>query len=368
MKVAVVGTRGIPDIMGGIETHCQELYPRLVERGASVVIFARKAYTPQKKPYFYKGVEVVPVYAPKISGVETFVHTFRCFLKVLAWKPDVVHLHAIGPSFIAPLFRLAGLKVVYTHHGQDYNRAKWGKLAKAILRLSEYVGTKFSNRVIVISDLLEDWLQKKYHCNKTVRINNGVTLLSALSEETTKKWLSKYGLEGKRYIFALGRFVKEKGFHDLIAAYKKASLVDVQLVIAGSADFQSEYATKMKRDAEEVGAILPGFIHGEELQVLFENASLFVIPSYHEGLPIALLEALGYNRNVVASDIPANMEVPLPEECFYELGDVDELADKMTLFMESPVQRDFRHIVEYHYDWDKIADQTMDVYKSLVRK
>ena len=102
----------------------------------------------------------------------------------------------------------------------------------------------------------------------------------------------------------------------------------------------------MKHDAEEVGAILPGFIHGEEL----------------------LLEALGYNRNVVASDIPANMEVPLPEECFYELGDVDELADKMTLFMESPVQRDFRHIVEYHYDWDKIADQTMDVYKSLVRK
>ena len=122
MKVAVVGTRGIPDIMGGIETHCQELYPRLVERGASVVIFARKAYTPQKKPYFYKGVEVVPVYAPKISGVETFVHTFRCFLKVLAWKPDVVHLHAIGPSFIAPLFRLAGLNValallVHTQQG-----------------------------------------------------------------------------------------------------------------------------------------------------------------------------------------------------------------------------------------------------------
>ena len=83
MKVAVVGTRGIPDIMGGIETHCQELYPRLVERGASVVIFARKAYTPQKKPYFYKGVEVVPVYTPKLSGVETIVHTFRCFLQHL---------------------------------------------------------------------------------------------------------------------------------------------------------------------------------------------------------------------------------------------------------------------------------------------
>ena len=368
MKIAVVGTRGIPDIMGGIETHCQELYPRIVERGASVIVFARKAYTPQKTPYVYKGVQVVPLYAPKSAGLEAFVHTFRCFFKVLAWKPDIVHLHAIGPSIIAPLFRLFGLKVVYTHHGQDYNRAKWGWFAKAILRLSEFIGTKFSNRVIVISDFLEQWLKTKYHCNKTARINNGVTLLPPLSEDKTKKWLGKYGLEGKRYIFALGRFVKEKGFHDLIAAYKKACLVEVPLVIAGSADFESEYANEMKAAAAEVGAILPGYIHGEELQVIFENASLFVIPSYHEGLPIALLEALGYNRNVIASDIPANTEVPLPKECFYELGDVDELAEKMTLFMENPVQRDFKHIVEYHYDWDKIADQTMDVYKSLMKK
>ena len=368
MKIAVLGTRGIPDIMGGIETHCQQLYPRIVERGAMVVIFARKAYTPQKTPYRYKRVQVVPVDAPKISGLETFVHTFRCLYKVLAWKPDIVHLHAIGPSFVAPIFRLAGLKVVYTHHGQDYNRAKWGWFAKAILRISEFVGTKFSNRAIVISDLLEQWLKKKFHCKTTVRINNGVTLLPPLPEDKTKKWLGKYGLEGKRYIFALGRFVKEKGFHDLIAAYKKAGLKDVSLVIAGTADFKSDYANRMKAAAAEVGAILPGYIHGEELQVIFENASLFVIPSYHEGLPIALLEALGYNRNVVASDIPANMEVPLPEECFYELGDVEELAEKMRHFMEKPVQRDFKQIVQEYYDWDKIADQTMNVYKSLMAK
>lgn len=367
MKIAVVGTRGIPDIMGGIETHCQQLYPRLVERGASVVIFARKAYTPQKTPYEYKGVQVIPVYAPKIAGIETFVHTFRCFLKVLRWKPDIVHLHAIGPSFVAPFFRLFGLKVVYTHHGQDYNRAKWGWFAKAILRLSEFVGTKFSNCVIVISDLLEKWLKEKYHCKKTFRVNNGVALQSALSQNVADKWLERYGLKGKRYIFALGRFVKEKGFHDLIAAYKKANLKDVPLVIAGTADFESEYVNKMKADAAEVGVILPGFIHGEELQAVFENASLFVIPSYHEGLPIALLEALGYNKNVVASNIPANMEVPLPEECFYELGDVDELAKKIRHFTENPVKCDFKQIVKTHYNWDVIADQTMDLYRSLLK-
>ena len=84
--------------MGGIETHCQELYPRIVDRGAMVVIFARKAYTPQKTPYRYKRVQVVPVYAPKIAGLETFVHTFRCLYKVLAWKPDIPDLHAFSVS------------------------------------------------------------------------------------------------------------------------------------------------------------------------------------------------------------------------------------------------------------------------------
>lgn len=366
MKIAVLGTRGIPDIMGGIETHCQELYPRLAEMGVSVTVYARKGYTKQNSPYYYRKVHVVPVLTPEISGIEAFVHTTRCFLKILQDRPDIVHLHAIGPSAIAPLFRLAGLKVVYTHHGQDYNRAKWGIFAKAILKLSERLGTMFSNRVIVISQFLKRWLFEKYHCEKTALIHNGVNIPATLSEQDADKWLDKYGLRGKHYIFALGRFVKEKGFHDLIAAYKKANLKDVALVIAGTADHESAYSAELRKMAAEVGAVLPGFIHGEELQAIFENASLFTIPSYHEGLPIALLEALSYNLNVLASDIPANTEVPLPKECFFKTGDVDDLSQRISNFMASPVQRNYRQIVTEHYNWDKIAKQTFDVYKEML--
>ena len=351
--------------MGGIETHCQQLYPRLVERGASVVIFARKAYTPQKTPYLYKGVQVVPVYAPKVSGLETFVHTFRCLLKVLFWKPDFVHLHAIGPSFVAPLFRLAGLKVVYTHHGQDYNRAKWGWFAKFVLRLSERIGTRFSNRIIVISKYLDNWLQTKYGCRKTAFIRNGVNIPERLDDSVSKKWLEKHGLYGKKYIFALGRFVEEKGFHDLIEAYKNAGLDGMPLVIAGKADQESSYSRKLYKMAREAGVTLPGYIYGEELQAVFENASLFVIPSYHEGLPITLLEALSYNLNVIASDIPANTEVPLPEESFFKTGDVAALTAKLKQFTGSVEIRNYRKIIEEYYNWDRVAEQTMNVYKSI---
>ncbi|MCQ2107278.1 MAG: glycosyltransferase family 4 protein [Fibrobacter sp.] len=354
--------------MGGIETHCQELYPRLAEKGVSVTVFARKGYTKQNEPYYYRGVHVVPVLTPGVAGLEAFVHTFRCFCKVLKLRPDVVHLHAIGPSAIAPLFKMAGLKVVYTHHGQDYNRAKWGSFAKSILRLSERLGTKFSNRVIVISEYLKNWLNTKYGCNKTVLIHNGVNIPKALDESVSVKYLEKYDIVGKRYIFALGRFVEEKGFHDLIAAYKKADLGDVTLVIAGTADHECEYSKGLRQMAAEAGVVLPGFIHGEELQAFFENSSLFVIPSYHEGLPIVLLEALSYNLNVIASDIPANTEVPLPKECFYPMADVDALAQKLTEFLNSPVQRNFLQVVREHYDWDKIADQTYKVYEELVQR
>ncbi len=368
MKVAVVGTRGIPDIMGGIETHCQELYPRLAQMGVDVHVFGRRAYTKIKSPYVYRGVKVIPIYSPKIVGFEAFIHTFRCFLKVWKLHPDVVHLHAIGPSAIAPFFRLIGLKVIYTHHGQDYNRAKWGVVAKSILKLSEFIGTTFSNRVIVISKYLQDWLKKKYNCDRTNLIHNGVNESDQLDVEDADLWLSKHGLSNKHYIFALGRFVKEKGFHDLIDAFVKANLKDVSLVIAGTADHENEYSEELRAKAAAAGVILPGFIHGEELHAIFENASLFVIPSYHEGLPIVLLEALSYNLNVVASDIPANVEVPLPRECFYPVGDVDALSQKIKLFMESPVQRNYRQVIREHYNWDSIAEQTLEVYESVVRK
>ena len=352
--------------MGGIETHCQELYPRLASKGAEITVIGRKGYTKKDEPYEYRGVKIVPIASPHTAGLEAFVHTFRSILKVRKLHPDIVHLHAIGPAFVAPIFRMLGIKVVYTHHGQDYNRAKWGALAKFVLRLSERIGTRFSNRIIVISKYLDNWLQTKYGCRKTAFIRNGVNIPERLDDSVSKKWLEKHGLYGKKYIFALGRFVEEKGFHDLIEAYKKAGLEGMPLVIAGKADQESSYSRKLYKMAGEAGVVLPGYIYGEELQAVFENASLFVIPSYHEGLPIALLEALSYNLNVIASDIPANTEVPLPEESFFKTGDVAALTAKLKQFAGSAETRNYRKIIEEYYNWDVIADQTMEVYRSIL--
>lgn len=123
MKVAVVGTRGFPNVQGGIETHCRELYPRLTAMGADVTVIRRKPYiNDSNRIAEFEGVRFKDIYAPRNKYLETIVHTFFAIIYVRSLKPDILHIHAMGPSLLVPLGRLLGMKIVMTHHGADYNR------------------------------------------------------------------------------------------------------------------------------------------------------------------------------------------------------------------------------------------------------
>ena len=364
MKIVVFGTRGIPNILGGVETHCEELYPRIVSEGHDVTIIRRSCYVvPENKMKQYRGVSLVDVYAPRIKSIEAIVHSLLSVLKAKRLKPDVVHIHAIGPSLVTPFARLLGMKVVTTHHGPDYDRDKWSPIAKKVLKFGERMGAKFSNRVIVISKLIASILERNYGRNDTRLIFNGVPM-SNRSERTD--YIESLNLKGKRYIIALGRFVKEKNFHQLIEAYRKANLSDVKLVIAGDADHEDEYSRALKQQAMANGVVLTGFIKGEKLSQILTNAALFVLPSSHEGLPISLLEAMSYNIDVVVSDIEANRLRELNDNDFFEVGNINELTEILKRKINS-----FENYREYdlsNYDWDVIARQTIDVYSSLLKQ
>ena len=99
MKIVVIGTRGIPNIQGGVETHCEELYPRLVAMGCDVTLIRRSCYvTDDNRISEYKGVKIIDVYAPRRKSTEAFIHTTLALLKARKLKPDIVHIHAIGPA------------------------------------------------------------------------------------------------------------------------------------------------------------------------------------------------------------------------------------------------------------------------------
>jgi glycosyltransferase involved in cell wall biosynthesis len=358
MKIAVAGTRGIPHILGGIETHCEELFPRIAARGYDVSLIRRTNYT-HDSLQTYKGVRLIDVPAPHIKALEAFVHTLRAIhVAKFRLKADILHVHAVGPALAIPYAKLLGMKVVFTNHGPDYERSKWGRVAKCALRLGEWIGVRFADQVIVISQVINNIIQTRYGRNDAHLIYNGVSP-SACREDP--EYLRSLQIEPRKYFLAMGRFVPEKNFDRLIRAFTAvAEKQNYRLVIAGDANFEDFHSRALKKLARENGVVLPGFVKGDRLHTLLSGAAAFVLPSSHEGLPISLLEAMQYGLPALVSDIPANREVGLPEEYYFPVDQESVLGEKLQgLILQGyrPMEYDMRR-----YDWEVIAEQVVGVY------
>ena len=369
MRIIILGTRGFPNVQGGVEKHCELLAVNLVKLGNEVIVFTRKPYV-DKNIKEYKGVKLVALPAFRHKSLEAFLHTFLGVFVALRYKPDILHIQAIGPSLFTPLARILGMKVVVTSHGPNYKHLKWGKFAKLVLRFGEFLGIVFSNEVIAITKIIADEIEKKY-TRKAAVIGNGVVISQ---RATTENALNAYNLEKRKYILTVGRFVPEKGFHDLIDGFNMLQTPSYRLVIVGDADHEDKYSLGLKEKAREnSNIVLTGFISGEPLHQLYSHAGLFVLPSYYEGLPIVLLEALSYGLPVLVSDIPANKEVELPAERYFRCGDIDDFKEKIEILLEKKLSEEerkkIRKQIEEKYNWDRIAGQTIEVYrKALVQR
>ncbi len=385
MKIVVTGTRGIPNVMGGVETHCEELFPRIAAMGEDVTVIRRKSYVSDGLKE-WNGVRLVDIETPKKKSFEAIIHTFRAVNRAKKLGADILHIHAIGPALLVPYAKMLGMKVVFTHHGPDYDRDKWGRAAKTILKLGERVGCMFADDVIVISDVIRNLIKQKYGRTKNVHlIYNGVSEPEICDYP---EFFEELGIKKGRYILGMCRFVPEKNLHHLVEAFsrikneklkikkqgsaqadgelKSKDGDEVKLVLAGDTDFEDDYSRGLKEMARKNGVVLTGFVKGRKLHSLLTNCMCYCLPSSHEGLPIALLEAMSYGVKVIVSDIPANLEVGLDKNDYFPVGNVDELAKKL----EQVIRHEPQHI-DYDmtkYDWDKIAKEVREVYLSEERK
>lgn len=368
IRVMVAGLRGFPNVQGGVETHCQELYPRLTKLGCQVEAVVRSPFTPAELRSWH-GVRFRRIWAPQIQGVEAFLHTFLAVVVAAMQRPDILHIHAIGPGLFAPLARMCRLKVVLTHHGADYRRDKWGWFAKALLRLGEAAGMRAANGRIAVSRAITEELRRRFAL-AVDHIPNGVVVKRL---PTPSETLDNLGLVPGRYVLTVGRLVPEKRHLDILEAFQRADLGDWKLVLVGTAARRNQYTDALhSRAATDPHVMLAGFRGGQELAELYANAGLFVLPSAHEGLPIVLLEALSYGLRVIASDIPANLEVDLGANQYYPLGDTSALTRKLREFAAAPPsssERDrIREHVQSRYDWTIIAWQTLRVYENVLHR
>lgn len=364
MKIGVIGTRGFPEIQGGIETHCRELYTRIALTGDnSVTVYRRTPYLNSKnRSARFPNVRFIDFSVPRSKFFETFLHSFIATVHALFQRYDIVHYHNTGPGFFIPILIFSRAKVVFTYHNVSYTQKKWNVAAKKFLSLSERISLENSDYVIFISEVIKSEMLKRYTIKNFNVIFNGVNLPEVARQS---EYLDSLGLERRKYIIAVGRFLEEKGFDYLIRAYRQSGIADCKLVLAGDTDYPTEYSDRLKALARDNGVILTGFIKGENLNQIFSFARLFIMPSFEEGLPIALLEAMSYNLDVLVSDIPANLQIGLDPGDYFRVGDEEDLRirihDKLSAYRE----RSFNETLAARFNWERIASETNSIYEQL---
>jgi glycosyltransferase involved in cell wall biosynthesis len=362
LRVTMLGIRGFPDVQGGAEKHAEKLSCALTTLGCEVEAIVRSAYVPKTQKH-WRGIAFNRLWAPRISGAEAFVHTFLGVLRAAVDRPDILHLHAIGPAVFAPLARVLGLRVIVTHHVLNYENEKWGALARSVLRFGEWAGMKFAKGRIAVSEDLAAQMVRAYRVPVSP-IPNGIDKPRVIDSTET---LQAFGLASGRYALSVARIDEQKRQLDLIAAYKRLNAPSWQLALVGGADYSSSYANAVAAAARETpGVVMLGHQSGDALAELYSHAGIFVLPSSHEGQPIAVLEAASYGLALILSDIPAHRELALPGARLSALGDIAGLARELETFFAAPVPERMaaseRDRILAKHDWLNIAQQTLAVY------
>ena len=368
MRICVIGLRGIPDVMGGIETHCQNLYPRLarLDEDLDITVMARRRYA---RSGMYDGVRVKALWAPRRKGIETFVHTPLALIYArLFLHPHVVHLHGVGPGFFAPLSRLLGFRTVATHHAADYERPKWGPVGRRVLRAGERLLAGSADQIVCVNDSIARTLRARY---PRTRANAQTIRNGAPPRPSTRTAdgdvFDRFGLKRGAYILAAGRLEPTKRFEDLIDAFKRARPNGMKLVIVGAALGDDAYSQSLLwRQTDDI--VFTGFLNAATLRLLYENAALFVLTSSLEGSPLVVFEAMAAGAPVVLSDAPANVEIGLEPPLYFPVGDVGALAAVLRRQDYAAYRSTRAAAILRENDWDEIARKHLIVFRKATRR
>ena len=370
LKIAMIGHKRIPSREGGVEIVVDELSTRLVKMGCRVEAYNRygkhtagKQFD-QRRGRYYNGIRLITIPTPKSSSLNAIVYSFFAAVRALFGGYDVIHFHAEGPCIMLLIPKLFGIRIVATIHGLDWQRSKWGNFASRMLKLGERVAARRADEVIVLSKNVQEYFEEVYG-RKTVFIPNGIEEPCYRPPEKIRQ---RFGLKKDGYILFLARIVPEKGLHYLIDAFKQ-TVTDKRLVIAGGCSHSQEYQAEIRqRCAPDPRIILTGFVQGRELEELYSNAWIFVLPSDIEGMALSLLEAMSYGNCCLVSDIPENTEVTGKYADTFRKGDTQSLKERLEYLLAHPeaVNQMKEHSSDYicsRYNWDEVVEKTLQLYR-----
>lgn len=373
MRIAMIGCKGIPAAEaqgGGIEFHVQELATRLAARGHEVTVYVRP-YANPKRLTSWNGIRLVTLPSVHRKNLDAITHTFLASVHALFRRFDIIHYHGVGPSTLAWIPRTfkPWSRTVVTFHSRDRFHGKWSPLAKAYLAFGEWTSVRFPHATIAVSHSIQVYCRRRYR-KHVWHIPNGVNVPRRHPGSTR---LSSFGLEPGGYFYTLSRLVPHKAIDDVIRAFARVR-TDKRLVIIGAAAYDDViYERELKRLASKDPRVMfLGHQSGQVLDELIANGYAMIHASKSEGLSVAVLEAMSFEKVVIMSDIPENLELIDHSGIAFKVGDVEGLREVLQWANDDPDmirergQRG-RELVKLRYSWESVVERTEAVYSSLLK-
>ena len=362
MKIAIVGTRGIPNRYGGFERFAEQISSRFADHGHQVTVYCRRAFTRPDDIYDHR-VRRVIVPSLHQKHLDTWVSTKLAALHVAFSDNDVVLLCNVANSPFAYIPRLFGKPVVLNVDGLDRKREKWKGLGAQVLHFCEWMSSFSSNQLVTDAKAIHDYYLNKYG-SESVVIGYG-------SEAPAGDYsLNGFDLEAGRYVLYVSRLEPENN-PDLVLRSWHNVRTDWPLVVVGDNPYRPNYIEQLKALGDE-RVRFTGAIYGDGYWALQRHAGVFVFACEIGGVHPALIEAMAASNAVLYLDTPENAETAGDAGVRYEKSE-DDLAAKLQSLLDDPSARQqlaarAKHRADALYRWDVIAEKYEKLFEKLIKR
>src|SRR5713226_9777415 len=353
MRIAILGTRGIPANYGGFETFAEHLATRLVARGHEVTVYCRAHYTsPRQIEYQNVRLKVLPTIRHKYF--DTVVHTFLSALHAMPARYDAALICNAANAPFAPLLRAAGTPVAVNVDGLEHKRKKWNWIARRYYRMAEWLATVLPNETVTDARVIQEYYLANYRTPSTM------IAYGAEVERRPDPMVRRWRVEPNRYVLYVSRLEPENNAHLVIEAFKRVKTAH-KLLIVGDAPYAREYIKDLKaRARRDRRIIFTGFVFGRDYRALQQNAYCYIHATEVGGTHPALLEAMGFGNCVLTLAAPENLEAIGDAGIAY--SDENDLADKLQrVLRDGSLVHWYRNRAQARarevYDWNYVVDR-----------
>jgi glycosyltransferase involved in cell wall biosynthesis len=361
MRIAILGTRGIPANYGGFETFAEHLSTRLVARGHEVTVYCRAHYVSPRELEF-QGVRLKVLPTIRHKYFDTIIHTFLSALHAATKRYDAVLICNAANAPFATILRLAGIPVALNVDGLEHKRKKWNWIARSYYLVAEKLATILPTETVTDARVIQEYYLARHKAVSTM------IAYGAEVERRPDPSVRRWRVEPNRYVLYVSRLEPENNAHLVIEAFKRVRTAH-KLLIVGDAPYAREYINDLKaRARRDRRIVFTGFVFGRDYRALQQNAYCYIHATEVGGTHPALLEAMGFGNCVLTLAAPENVEAIGDAGIAY--ADENDLAEKLQrVLRDGSLVHSYRNRAQArareHYTWDRVVEQYEQLFAEM---